>query len=218
MTSGSTGFCVAHLGVEQPTVMMFGLPCEQRLPKIIAIAECSTPQQLKREYSRPSRPKTKGIITVLQMDSSCADLAVRVRYAQPGSPSPTRVLASGAVSPSLADCPSYIAPAALRTGNTLGLAPATVVSYRGLWRVRDRFCANYPLNYANNERSSSQPHSPVGRAVHAGRCGSHDRLGHRRRADRSPAASASARITEMMRACRHEGCAAQTSALQRASD
>ena len=131
---------------------------------------------------------------------------------QPGSPSPTRVLASGAVSPSLADCPSYIAPAAL------GLAPATVVSYRCLWRVRDRFCANYPLNYANNERSSSQPHSPVGRAVHAGRCGSHDRLGHRRRADRSPAASASARITEMMRACRHEGCAAQTSALQRASD
>ena len=66
--------------------------------------------------------------------------------------------------------------AALRTGSTLGLAPATVVSYRCLWRVRDRFCANYPLNYANNERSSSQPHSPVGRAVHAGRCGSHDRL------------------------------------------
>jgi hypothetical protein len=98
------------------------------------------------------------------------------------------------------------------------LAPATVVSYRCLWRVRDRFCANYPLNYANNERSSSQPHSPVGRAVHAGRCGSHDRLGHRRRAERSSAASASARITEMMRGCRHEGCAAQTSALQRASD
>ena len=114
--------------------------------------------------------------------------------------------------------PELYRPAALRTGNTLGFAPATVVSYRGLWRVRDRFCAFWGLNYANNERSSSQPHSPVGRAVHAGRCGSHDRLGHRRRADGSPAASASARITEMMRACRHEGCAAQTSALQRASD
>ena len=52
------------------------------------------------------------------------------------------------------------------------------------------------------EGAVPQPHSPVNRAVHAGRCRRHDRLGHRGRTDRSPAASASARITEMTSGCR----------------
>jgi hypothetical protein len=63
---------------------------------------------------------------------------------------------------------------------------------------------------ANNERPPSKPHSPVGRAVHAGRCRRHDRLGHRRCANGSPVAGASARITEMTHGPRRRAQIRQT--------
>jgi hypothetical protein len=84
-----------------------------------------------------------------------------------------------------------------QTGSTLGLAPAIVVATRWPRRVRVRSGANSLLGCASNERPPPQSHSPVSRAVHAGGCRRHDRLGHRRRTDRSPVAGTSARITEM---------------------
>jgi hypothetical protein len=85
-----------------------------------------------------------------------------------------------------------------------GQYPRTRSGYGGSYppaaTTPDRSGANSLLDCATNERSPSKPHSPVGRAVHAARCGRHDRLGRRRRTHRSPAPGASARITEMTRA------------------
>ena len=62
------------------------LPCEQRLPKSLPqLSIRHTAAQTR--ISQPPRPKPNGIITVLQIDSSRTDSAVRVRYAQPRSPS-----------------------------------------------------------------------------------------------------------------------------------
>ena len=113
------------------------------------------------------------------------------------------VLASGAVFVSSPAARAMSPPGrGAQTGSTLGLAPAIVLATRWPRRVRDRSGANSLLNCANNERPPSQPHSPVNHAVHAGGCRRHDRLGHRRRTDRSPVAGASARVTEMMRGSR----------------
>ena len=113
------------------------------------------------------------------------------------------VLASGAGLRKLGGCPGYSAPlaAALKRAVPSDSAPA-IVSTRWPRRVRDRSGANSLLDCANNERSPSKPHSPVNHAVHAGGCRRHDRLGHRGRTDRRPAAGASARITEMTSGCR----------------
>jgi hypothetical protein len=81
MTSGSTGFLrCASRSLNSPTVMLLGLPCEQRLAKSLQLNIRQTAAQ-----TRISRRPRQGI-TVLQIDSSHTDSAVRVRYAQPGSP------------------------------------------------------------------------------------------------------------------------------------
>jgi hypothetical protein len=117
---------------------------------------------------------------------------------RPG-PAPSRrpPLGPPIVSPSkISSCPPDRGPSFEPTARAIVVATPLVAA------IPDRPLANSLLDCANNERPPSKPHSPVGRAVHAGRCGRHDRLGHRRRTDRSPAAGTSARITEMTSGCR----------------
>ena len=87
---GFAGFCLRISELNGPTVMLFGLPCEQGLPQIIAVSEYATHTSSNPNILSSEIRKTTGIVTLLQMDSSCADSPVRILHAQPGSPSPTR--------------------------------------------------------------------------------------------------------------------------------
>ena len=100
------------------------------------------------------------------------------------------VVASGAGFRKLAGCPGYIAPlaAALKPTVRSDSAPAIVIGH--------------PLVAVRPGSLRRELRRQFNHAVHAGGCRRHHRLGHRRCTNRSPAASASARITEMTSGCR----------------
>ena len=116
------------------------------------------------------------------------------------------VLAPGRGFELRAGCPGYVDPLAAALKRAV---PSDSLGYSRSYPLAaarpGSHLANSLLGCASNERPPSKPHSPVNHAVHAGGCRRRDRLGHRGRTDRSPAAGASARITEMTSGCRRGG-------------
>ena len=82
---GSPDFALRISELNSPTVMLFGLPCAQRLPKIIAASEYATHTSSNTNILKRRDPKQREFTRYFKEIVRARISAVRVRYAQPRS-------------------------------------------------------------------------------------------------------------------------------------